>query len=140
LNDRLSLTLRSSLTEVERLGREFAAFADSNGLAPEARFVMNLALEEVVTNVIAHSYQGRDDQVITVEVALAPGAVTARVEDSAPPFDPLQLPPPDVSAPLEQRRGGGLGVHLSRTMLDGLQYSRVGGKNRLDLRKLLPRD
>jgi anti-sigma regulatory factor (Ser/Thr protein kinase) len=134
---RLLLTLRSTPAEVERLNREFGAFADEHGLAPAVRHSMNLALEEVVTNVISHGYQGRDDQWITVEVVLAAGEVTARVEDAAPAFDPLQLPPPDVTVPLERRRPGGLGIYLSRNVLDGLHYTRIGGKNRLDLRKRL---
>ena len=51
------------------------------------------------------------------------------------PFNSLELPPPDVSVPLEQRRPGGLGIHLARNLLDGLTYSRIGGRNRLELRK-----
>jgi anti-sigma regulatory factor (Ser/Thr protein kinase) len=98
---------------------------------------MNLALEEIVTNVIRHGWKDRDDQYITVEVAVGLTELTARVEDDSPPFDPLQLPPPDVTAPLEQRRPGGLGIHLSKKLLDGLHYSRVDGRNRLELRKRL---
>jgi serine/threonine-protein kinase RsbW len=134
---RLVLTLRSTRTEVERLSREFGQFADRQGLAPEVRFHVNLALEEIVTNVICHGYKNRDGQSITVEVAVAPGELTAWVEDAAPAFNPLQLSPPDVTAPLEQRRPGGLGIHLAKKLLDGLQYSRIDGKNRLELRKRL---
>src|SRR6516225_934799 len=100
---------------------------------------MNLALEEIVSNVIRHGWKDRDDQFITVEIAVGPTELTARVEDDSPPFDPLQVPPPDVTAPLDQREPGGLGIHLSRKMLDGLQYSRVHGRNRLELRKRLER-
>src|SRR5262245_9518439 len=120
MENRLLLTLRSTLTEVERLSREFGQFADQNGLAPEVRFHVNLALEEIVTNVICHGYKNRDDQSITVEVEVAPGELTAWVEDVAPAFNPLQLSPPDLTAPLEQRRVGGLGIHLSKKLLDCL--------------------
>jgi serine/threonine-protein kinase RsbW len=135
VDHRLFLTLRSSLAEVERLSREFGRFADEHDLAPDVRHGMSLALEEIVTNVICHGYQERADQVVTVEVALGPGQVTARVEDTAPAFDPLQVPAPDVTTPLEQRRPGGLGIYLARKALDDLHYARIGGKNRLDLRK-----
>ncbi|HKB36557.1 MAG TPA: ATP-binding protein [Gemmataceae bacterium] len=137
MENRLSLTLRSTVTELERLSREFGQFADRHGLAPEVRFYVNLALEEIVTNVICHGYKDRDGQSITVEVAVAPGELTAWVEDAAPAFNPLQLSPPDVTAPLEQRRPGGLGIYLAKKLLDGLQYSRIDGKNRLELRKRL---
>jgi serine/threonine-protein kinase RsbW len=137
VDTRLFLTLRSTLAEVERLNREFSSFADRHDLPPEVRHSVNLALEEIVTNVICHGYKDRDDQWITIEVELTREEMTARVEDSAPAFNPLLLPPPDVTAPLEQRRPGGLGIYLSSKVLDGLHYTRVGGKNRLDLRKRL---
>jgi serine/threonine-protein kinase RsbW len=137
VDDRLFLTLRSTLAEVERISREFGEFADRHGLVLNVRHDMNLALEEIVTNIIVHGYKGRDDQLITVEVTVAPGHITARVEDTGLAFDPLQLPPPDVTAPLEQRRPGGLGIHLSKKLLDYLHYARVGGKNHLELRKRL---
>jgi serine/threonine-protein kinase RsbW len=135
--ERLLLTLQNTLTEVERLSREFGLFADRHGLTPEVRFHVNLALEEIVTNVICHGYQNREGESITVEVAVVPGELTASVEDAAPAFNPLQLAPPDLTAPLEQRRPGGLGIHLAKKVLDGLRYSRVDGKNRLELRKSL---
>ena len=135
MENRLVLTLRSTLTVVERLSREFGQFADRHGLAPEVRFKVNLALDEIVTNVICHGYKNRDGQLITVQVAVAPGELTAWVEDAAPAFNPLQLSPPDVTAPLEQRQPGGIGIYLAKKLLDGLQYSRIDGKNRLELRK-----
>jgi anti-sigma regulatory factor (Ser/Thr protein kinase) len=137
VSERLTLTLRSTLTEVERLSREFGRFADRHGLTPEARFTVNLALEEIVTNVICHGYENREGESITVEVAVAPGELTAWVEDTAPAFNPLQLAPPDVTVPLEERQPGGLGIFLAKKLLDGMQYSRINGKNRLELRKCL---
>jgi serine/threonine-protein kinase RsbW len=137
VEDRLFLTLRSTLTEIERLSREFCQFADRHGLTPEVRHHVNLALEEIVTNVICHGFKNHEGESITVEVAVAPGELTARVEDAAPAFNPLQLAPPDVTGPLEQRRPGGLGIYLAKKLLDGLEYSRIDGKNRLELRKCL---
>jgi serine/threonine-protein kinase RsbW len=131
------MTLNSSLAEVERLGREFGHFADVNQLSKAVRFAVNLALEELVTNVINHGYKGLADQRIAVEVIIGPDEVTARVEDWGPPFDPLQAPSPDTAAPLDEREVGGLGIHLSKQMLDGLTYSRSGDKNCVDLRKRL---
>jgi anti-sigma regulatory factor (Ser/Thr protein kinase) len=137
VNDRLFLTLRSTITEIERLSREFGQFADRHGLAHEVRFSMNVALEEVVTNIISHGYKDRDDQLIVVEVVVTPGELTAWVEDEAPAFNPLELLPPDVTAPLEQRRPGGLGIHIAKKLMDRLHYTHSNGKNRLELRKRL---
>jgi anti-sigma regulatory factor (Ser/Thr protein kinase) len=58
-----------------------------------------------------------------------------RVEDDAPEFNPLALAPPDVAAPLADRRVGGQGVFLVRRMMDTVNYERVGTRNRLAMTK-----
>jgi anti-sigma regulatory factor (Ser/Thr protein kinase) len=56
--------------------------------------------------------------------------------DNAPPFDPRSIqatPPADVSAELDERRVGGLGVLLMLQMAHSLDYAYVEGFNRLQL-------
>ena len=74
-----------------------------------------------------------------VEVSLNLGndAVTMTVEDDGPQFDPLSLPPPDVTATLADRKVGGLGVFLVRNIMDTVTYARTAGRNRLRISKRL---
>src|SRR5262249_46780457 len=64
-------------------------------------------------------------------------SVTMIVEDDGPQFDPLSLPPPDVTASLADRRGGGLCVFLVRDMMDTVTYARIAGRNQLRMSKRL---
>jgi anti-sigma regulatory factor (Ser/Thr protein kinase) len=48
------------------------------------------------------------------------------IEDDGPRFDPLSLPPPDVTAGLAERPVGGLGLFLVRQLMDVVSYDRVG--------------
>ena len=59
------------------------------------------------------------------------------VEDDCRQFDPLSLPPPDLTASLAERPVGGLGVSLVRQMMDAVSYDRVGMRNRLSMKKHL---
>ena len=61
------------------------------------------------------------------------------VEDDGLPFNPLEAPEPDLDSPIETRQIGGLGIHLVRNVTDGLEYRRNEGRNRLVIRKQLPR-
>ncbi|MEQ9575215.1 MAG: ATP-binding protein, partial [Rhodospirillales bacterium] len=54
------------------------------------------------------------------------------------PFNPLEMPDPDVEAALEDREIGGLGIFLARQMMDVIRYRRADGFNCLTLVKLLP--
>lgn len=98
---------------------------------------MLLAVDEAATNIIVHGYAGCGGS-IEVSVELSADALTVRLRDQADPFDPRCLPVPDLSVPLEQRRPGGLGVHLMRQLVDEVRY-RSGGAhgNELTLVKRL---
>jgi serine/threonine-protein kinase RsbW len=96
-----------------------------------------LALEEIFMNIVMHG--ARPGIAPRVEVSLHRDAesVTMTVEDDGPQFDPLSLPPPDVTASLANRRVGGLGVFLVRKMMDSVSYSRTAGRNQLRMSKRL---
>ena len=108
------------------------------GLGGKLVFTLNLALDELVTNVVSYGYdEPAGDRDITVALAVGDGRLTATLEDDGRPFDPLAKAPPDIDSSLEDRRIGGLGVHFVRTMMDDVQYRRVDGRNRLTLVKTL---
>ena len=135
--DRLSVTLQSSLAEIPRLSEAIASFAARNELSVDALTAANLVLEEVVTNIIVHGLKGREGETIAVKLALEPEMLVLTSEDSAPPFNPLLAPEPDLTKPLDERRPGGLGIHLLRRMMDRLEYRRADGKNQLTMWKRL---
>jgi anti-sigma regulatory factor (Ser/Thr protein kinase) len=93
------------------------------------------AVDECVTNVIVHGYDGRPGD---VEVELEAGArgVTIRVRDAAGAFDPTTVPAPDPDRSLEQRLHGGMGVPLMRASVDELHHRLLpDGRNELTMIK-----
>ena len=74
-----------------------------------------------------------------MDFKLAGDRLTVTVEDEAPPFNPRDAPPADTSSPLEQRKAGGVGIELVRTLLESVRYEHTGGRNRLTLTDRLTR-
>ena len=95
---------------------------------------LELAVEEAITNVIAHGFRGQGGGVDVICRATR-GIVEVQIEDSAPPFDPLSLPEPDLTADIEDRDIGGLGIFLIRQVMDEIVYRYENGKNILVLVK-----
>jgi anti-sigma regulatory factor (Ser/Thr protein kinase) len=110
------------------LAAEADAFVRRLGPSERAAFVAGLVLEEVTANIVDH---GGDRPANVIEIRLEPGHghLVLVVEDDGGPFDPLRSPLPDLDAPLSERRVGGLGIHLVRTMCRDLEYRREGGRN-----------
>ncbi len=117
----------------------FERFGEEHDVPPPVLMRMELALDEVLTNVVSYAFPGdAGDAAITVAMQIREGRVTICVEDNGPPFDPLtEAPEPDVDLPAEEREIGGLGVHLAKTFVQTLRYERVDGRNRLTLEQPL---
>ena len=66
-----------------------------------------------------------------MRIDIGGGFLSATVSDDGKPFDPLSLPEPDIHAPIEERKVGGLGIHLLRKLMDTVEYRRTGERNEL---------
>lgn len=98
---------------------------------------INVALDEVLTNIVSYAYSPGERAEILVRLAIIGSEIVAEIEDGGRPFDPLQAPPPDLSKPLRDRKVGGLGIHFIRSLMDEVSYQRIDGRNRLRLSKKL---
>ena len=132
-----SWTLRVA-ADVQQLAsiREFVeARAGALGVDPSAVYDLVLAANEIATNIVVHGYRGRPGA-IEVEIQSAGDTVTIVLRDQSPPFDPTQAAAPDITVPLERRRPGGMGIHLTRRLTDALLYRTTrGGGNETTLIK-----
>jgi anti-sigma regulatory factor (Ser/Thr protein kinase) len=91
------------------------------GVAPALRGAVELAVEELFTNMVKYGRSG--DAEIGLTLAPIPGGVEATLVDrGAAPFDITRVPDVDVGLPIERREPGGLGIHLVRRMVDSIHY------------------
>lgn len=125
------VTVTASIDGVRKTLNEFEQFGLARGLADDLRRRFLVALDEVLSNVARHS--GSREGLVQVDFKLAGDLLTVTVEDEAAPFNPLDAPPADTSSPLEQRKAGGLGIELVRTLLESVRYEHTGGRNRLTM-------
>ncbi len=112
-------------------------FWSSASLPPAGCLAFELALEEIFMNVVMHGAAGEGLRQVQLSLAITPEGLTMTVEDDGPGFDPLSLPPPDLTASLADRPVGGLGVFLVRKVMDSVSYARVAGRNQLRMSKRL---
>ena len=131
----LSVTITNHLSELERVHAIVWQFGKSHQFSEVMINNINLALEEIVTNVIEHGYEDSNQHFIIIRFSLQEGEVIAEVEDDAQPFNPLKVPVPDLNTSLEDRPIGGLGIHLVRNVMDTMDYRNHEGKNCLKLTK-----
>jgi anti-sigma regulatory factor (Ser/Thr protein kinase) len=130
-----AITVTNDLAELERLSRVVEEFGRAEGLSAQVIFDLQLAANEIVTNVILHGYDDEREHAIVVRLVANAGEVTLEVEDDGRAFDPSIAPAPRLDLPLEERPLGGLGVHLARRVTDAIEYRRQDDRNILRMRK-----
>jgi serine/threonine-protein kinase RsbW len=117
------------------------AACDEAGIIPEARFDLELAIEEACANVLEHAYSGNGGA-FSVEFTVQGADVEIGVRDQGQAFKPDAVKPPDLYASGEERRVGGMGLHLMKTLMDEVEFSftEQGNLLRMVKRNVAPGD
>lgn len=131
MSEKIFVELKNNLTEIGRMSETVDEFCASNKLPPDTGFALILSLEEVLTNIIKYAYDDNDEHLILVRLYIKRGRVCIEVEDDGKPFNPLEVEPPDIHMPIDERPIGGLGIHLVKNHMDSLEYRRNGNMNSL---------
>jgi anti-sigma regulatory factor (Ser/Thr protein kinase) len=130
-----SIVIVNDRAEIDRLTQFIELFAENHRLSPDVAFHLQLALDEIVTNVIKHGYDDGSRHEIAIRFSLGPSELVAEVEDDGREFNPLDVPPPNLELGLDDRPIGGLGIHFVRSVMTAIDYRRDGSHNVLTLRK-----
>ena len=134
----LHVTLSPRLSAVRNLSRMVEEFGDANQLPEPKVYMVNLALDELITNAVTYGFDGIAYPKIEITVRVTDTTLVLTMVDNGTKFDPTADTHPDVSSGIEERAVGGLGLHLVKTFADRVSYEFVDGKNRVTLEHDLP--
>jgi anti-sigma regulatory factor (Ser/Thr protein kinase) len=108
----------------------------SSGAGEAVRYAVNLAVEELFTNLVKYNRSTTEDIPIIVEIRGSQICVT--ITDRADePFDVTTAGNVDISRSISNRTRGGLGLHLVRKFVDHLSYEYSGGVSRISFTKYI---
>ena len=138
LEQKFTLHVPSS-TQNLALIREFVnSIGAQAGLGEDDVAKLELAVDEACTNVIEHAHKGDLSKDVVVRAEFDERTLRIEVVDSGRGFDPSTLPQDDVKSLVHDRKSGGLGLRVMRTLMDEVSYEIVpGASNRLRMVKRL---
>ncbi len=123
----------SSLNDVFQFLEEFCSTA---GIDPGSAFAISLAVEEFFTNMVKYSPEGLRD--ITVRAGKDGGvARVVLVDEDVEPYDVSKAGTADTALSLEEKKVGGLGIFLSKELMDDVTYEYAGRTSTITLTKKL---
>jgi serine/threonine-protein kinase RsbW len=139
-DERLNLRIANDLAELSRVAEAIDEYCAAQAIPAGNAFKLNIALEELLTNTISYGYGDDRRHEIALDIAREGETLIIELSDDARPYDPLNAPPPDLDSAIEDRRIGGLGVHLVKTLMDDVRYAYRDGRNHVTLRKKIADD
>jgi len=130
-----TITLPAKLDSLYESMDFVASCARQSGFGDKKISVIELALEEILVNIYNYAYKDMNlDGTVEITCHLADQqSFVIRIIDSGVPFDILTAKEPDITAEIDDRQIGGLGIFLVKQLMDDVQYKRDGGKNILTL-------
>lgn len=124
----------ASLAEIA----EFVRFSVLNsGLSPAGLFSLETAVDEAVSNIIEHAYEGEGKGMIRCQIKRGESAVSVILDDHGKPFDPSCIPQPNLHGKLKDRANHGLGYYMMCRLVDEVQFEFNEERNRLTLVKYI---
>jgi len=115
---------RSFARSMKSLDHVFAfisEFFNNQVIGATVAFSIRFAVEELFTNLVKYNKDGKSE--ISLDLSIDGKNIVVHIRDyEKHPFDPTKAPDPDLHAPLENRRPGGLGIFLVKKMVDKVEY------------------
>jgi len=124
---RFAVEVTPSPEALGKLTDNVTEFLEGAGVDARAVHHVALVIEEILTNVATHG--GCPDAPASVALEVQPDRIAGEIADRGRPFDLREAPPPDIGASIEDRKIGGLGMHLVRKLTSALDYRREGEQN-----------
>ena len=133
----LSFSLKSDQSELDTLFQKLEKFGKSLRLSKKCMLEINLALDELFTNIISYGFRDDLEHLVKIQIMRENGTLTLCVEDDGIPFNPLKTKEVELPCDIEDCNIGGLGLHLVKKLMDRVCYERCKGKNKLTLKKAI---
>lgn len=118
-----------SKTENLSLIRDFIKTATAEaGVTSDTVENIILAVDEACTNIIKHAYKSFPDGELIIKTKSTLSRFVISIIDYGNSFEPDTIPEPDLQKYYRQKRVGGLGMYLMKTLMDDVKYVSIPGK------------
>lgn len=98
---------------------------------------INLVIEELFINIASYAYKNDEGTCKVIVDYDGEKQIMITLEDNGIPFNPLEKDDPDITLPAEKREVGGLGIFITKQIMDQVKYQYENQKNILKMTKIL---
>ena len=131
------LTFKNEEQELNRVAEFMEGVCDELQLDMHVAMKLQVAMEEMVTNVIFYAYPKGTSADITLTAESDGQELTFVLSDTGKPFDPTAKEDADIDVNPIDREQGGMGILIVKNIMNEVSYQRLGDMNQLTMKKTL---
>lgn len=122
------LLIKSRTENLTKVREFISSAAEEVNIPQDIAGDVVLAVDEACTNIIKHAYKFFPDGDIKIKLKYSEQKIVVQITDHGAPFSPETVPTPDLQKYFEEKRVGGLGMYLMKSLMDDVHYKSVPGK------------
>jgi anti-sigma regulatory factor (Ser/Thr protein kinase) len=131
----VKISVRNDVTDLPNVAETVDRVGADAGIPARTVMQLQVVLDEVLSNVIKYAWPDGGTHEFFVRIDVRDGGIEVTITDDGRPFNPLAQSPPQPPPPGRCPRPGGVGIHMVKQLVDGFEYVRFDGRNRVTLTK-----
>ena len=130
------LKISAAIENLPKVQSFVERFLESTECGLKESMQISVAVEEIFVNIASYAYpSGGGDAIVRMEQEEGSQTLVITFIDRGIPYDPLAKEDPDRTLPATEREIGGLGIFMTKKMMDDMAYVYKDGQNILSLTK-----
>ncbi len=130
-------TINNDFDELEKIQSFITELGKNHNIGTKNISHIQLALEELIVNIISYAYEDQKTHQIQLKVELSQNKLILCLSNQGKAFNPVTYKSTNTHTNLRERTLGGVGVLLARNLVDDMSYSYQNDTNQLTLIKNL---
>ena len=131
----VDISVHNDVTDLPNVAETVDRVGADAGIPARTLMQLQVVLDEVLSNVIKYAWPDGGTHEFFVRIDVREGGIEVTITDDGRPFNPLAQSPPQPPPPGRYPRPGGVGIHIVKQLVDGFEYVRFDGRNRVILTK-----
>jgi serine/threonine-protein kinase RsbW len=131
------LTFKNEEQELTRVTEFMENICDELQLDMHVAMKLQVAIEEMVTNIIFYAYPEGTRADISLTAESEDKELTLVLSDTGKPFDPTAKEDADIETNPMDREQRGMGILIVKNIMNEVSYQRLGNTNQLTMKKKL---
>src|ERR1700722_5215809 len=130
------IVIRNNMADLAVLTPALGGVGAEHGMQEQSMFQLQVALDEIVSNVIKYAWPEGGAHDIKIRITARDEGIEVEIIDDGGMFDPRNAPKRDKPLPGQRPQPGGVGVQMTKRLVDRIDYVRIGNRNHTTLTKL----